>query len=287
MIRAIFLGAVSLAANTFGWWDSAHMIVAQIAKENMDEQSVIKAEAILEPLNSSFPQCGTFITAACFPDDLTSIGLAGFKVWHGMLKPYDPECIMTSRELGSIEALISTNNLHLAIRNCERVLSDPDSSPWAKAFMLRFLLHTVADIHQPLHCIQMYSPAFPTGDGAGHRFRLQGGAKNLHAYWDSMLGICAKKLSRPLSPDDETWVIEAARQIMREYPLDTLPEHHLLDIEEWSDESYDLAVQVVYTGIEPNTKPSEAYIARGRRIACRQVALAGYRLAHLLETLLE
>ena len=94
MRKAALILAIAVTTKLFAWWDSAHMVVAQIARDHMKEETIQKAEAILEPLNGSFPQCGTFVTASCFPDDLTSIGLAGFKVWHGMLKPYDPECIM-------------------------------------------------------------------------------------------------------------------------------------------------------------------------------------------------
>ena len=53
--------------------------------------------------------------------------------------------------------------------------------------------------------------------------------------------------------------------------------------EDWAEESYQLAVNEVYEGIEHISVVSDEYRARCRPIAKRQLALAAYRLSYLLE----
>lgn len=49
-----------------------------------------------------------------------------------------------------------------------------------------------------------------------------------------------------------------------------------------SKESYQIAVQVAYSGIQPGKKPSSQYLAIGEHTVLRQIALSGYRLAMLI-----
>ena len=269
----------------FGWWDVAHMLTAEIAMQQLSPQAAERVEEIVGYLGEDFPESSDPITAACFPDDLTPLGLAGFKVWHGVLTPYDPEHILNDVARGSIDTLISTNNLHLAIENSIATLSNPSASRWTHCFMLKFLIHTVGDIHQPLHCIQLYSPQFPYGDLAGHRFKLTGRYRSLHVLWDSILGLGSQRLERPLLPEDKAWIEEFANAIMTDYPAVDLPDVKHMDPLVWSDESYHLAIECAYSGIEPWDEPSEEYLSKGRDCALRQIALAGYRLGALLEEL--
>jgi S1/P1 Nuclease len=268
----------------YSWWDVPHMLITQIAKKQLDPSTIKKIELLIEYFKDDFPESSSFLTASCFPDDITSLGLSGFKVWHGVLTPYSVDGFLSEKEIGCIEPLISYNNLHSAIRQSIKTLKNPAASQWEKCFLLRFLLHTVADIHQPLHCIQLYSAQFPKGDLAGHQFLISGMPyRNLHLLWDAALGIGKDKLQRPLNTRDLKWLEELAESIMKTYPPENLSEKDNMDILEWSKESYKLAIEVVYAGIEPGQVPSQQYLSRGKQAALRQIALAGYRLANLLE----
>lgn len=267
----------------FAWWDAPHMLICQIAKDQLDAATVQKVENLLAHFESDFPESSTFLTASCFPDDITSLGLSGFKVWHGVLTPYSVDNFLTEREIGCIESLINDNNLHSAIRQCIKTLRNPKAKNWEKSFMLRFFLHCVGDIHQPLHCVQLYSHQFPHGDLAGHRFLISGSAyKNLHLLWDAAFGIGAQKMARPLSSKDEQWICETAHSIESMFPQNSIPENKNMDYLQWSKESYQIAVQVAYNGIQPGKTPSSQYLAIGKHTALRQIALAGYRLAKLI-----
>jgi len=57
-----------------------------------------------------------------------------------------------------------------------------------KSLMIRFLIHMVGDMHQPLHVITRCTPEKPSCDQGGNLFPIQGvEMKNLHALWDSAM----------------------------------------------------------------------------------------------------
>ena len=59
-----------------------------------------------------------------------------------------------------------------------------------KAVYLTWLCHLVGDIHQPLHCVALFSTKYPDGDRGGNsiRIRISSSPTNLHSLWDGLLG---------------------------------------------------------------------------------------------------
>lgn len=53
---------------------------------------------------------------------------------------------------------------------------------------MRFLIHYVGDIHQPLHSTSRVNHEYPKGDFGGNLVHLpdKEGAHNLHSVWDSV-----------------------------------------------------------------------------------------------------
>ncbi len=52
-----------------------------------------------------------------------------------------------------------------------RVLSDPSTSPAEKAVAMCWVLHVAGDIRQPFNTTELFSAAYPDGDGgAGRQF---------------------------------------------------------------------------------------------------------------------
>jgi len=54
---------------------------------------------------------------------------------------------------------------------------------------MRFLIHMIGDIHQPLHSTARVNEDYPRGDMGANAFHLPNhyGAKNLHSVWDKVL----------------------------------------------------------------------------------------------------
>ena len=90
----------------------------------------------------------------------------------------------------------------------------------------------------------------------------------------------ALSLVSPLSADALHYIEDLSAEITDEYPENTLTEKNNNSPDTWAEESYLLGKEA-YNGIEINTTPSDEYLEKSRA-ACRRLALAGYRLADIL-----
>lgn len=89
-------------------------------------------------------------------------------------------------------------------------LNSPSTPPAERTLALKFLIHLMGDLHQPLHAADHH-------DRGGNCISLsppQGAQNNLHAYWDvsvvSGLGQSAEQIAESLdarlsAADSETW----------------------------------------------------------------------------------
>ncbi len=162
-------------------------------------------------------------------------------------------------------------------------LSDASAADTAKAVALAWLLHLVGDIHQPLHCSSRVTPdeTLPQGDKGGNTFRLDDD-RNLHGYWDHILDASA---APDPGGDSIAYADRMAHGIERTHPL-AAPAAST-DVLGWAQEGLRLAQTVAYAGVSRGTAPSAAYQAEALRVSEGQIALAGYRLAALLNAALK
>jgi hypothetical protein len=155
---------------------------------------------------------------------------------------------------------------------------------------LGFLFHLVGDVHQPLHASTRYTAANPNGDQGGNFFKIKmppdTHISNLHAFWDAAggaFGFVSPK--RPLDQAGKDHMLALAEGVMKEFPEDAVPEWKNLDPHDWAIESNDLARQVVYKNISEGDAPSKAYTDEAQKLSRRRLAIAGYRLAAVLNGL--
>lgn len=185
---------------------------------------------------------------------------------------------------------------------------DPD-----KAYDFGWLLHLAGDLHQPLHAVAGYSEAFPTqqGDHGGNFVGLaktpQGedttnGARELHEFWDNILGKSAAR-------DKRTGRLRLEKDVDTANGIITDVQHLALgansestDPSTWASESFKLAARDGYnfhyevTPIEipkPHgptedmiTTLTAEYDATAKKDAMQQVRRGGHRLALLLKEIL-
>jgi hypothetical protein len=155
---------------------------------------------------------------------------------------------------------------------------------------LGFLYHLVGDVHQPLHAATRYTAANPNGDQGGNFFKIQmppeAHISNLHAFWDAAggaFGFVSPK--RPLDQAGKDRMLALAGEVMKEFPAEAVPEWKNLDPHDWVIESNDLARQVVYKNISEGEAPSKAYTDAAQKLSRKRLAIAGYRLAGVLNAL--
>lgn len=157
-----------------------------------------------------------------------------------------------------------------AIKRFSAELVDPALTDVQRREALKFLIHFVGDIHQPLHA------GFAHDRGGNDiAVELLGRPFNLHAVWDSGLMRAAE-----VGP----WPAYADRLHSR------ITDHQRgawsdLDPEVWTTESYQLAVTFAYA-IPENGKLDEDYVQRNIPIVDARLSIAGVRLALLLNELL-
>ena len=155
---------------------------------------------------------------------------------------------------------------------------------------LGFLYHLVGDVHQPLHAATRYSPSNPNGDAGGNGFKIRMPAEthvsNLHSFWDSAAGQYGHvSPKRPLDQAGKDRILSLAQAAMKEFPAESMPEWNDLDPHTWVVESNTLARQVVYKNIAEGAEPSKAYTDEAQKLSRKRLALAGYRLAGVLNAL--
>jgi hypothetical protein len=160
-----------------------------------------------------------------------------------------------------------------------------------RAVALAWLFHIVGDMHQPLHAGTWLSWQYPKTDRIGSiayvRTSPGSPAVSLHEFWDD----AADRPGAELSGADAL-----AADIARRFPRDHLPElaRRPADFDVWTDESALLARRVAYrngdlvTGATPRSAPTlpPGYVVTARSLAERRLAVAGQRLADILEATL-
>ena len=154
-------------------------------------------------------------------------------------------------------------------------LAAPTTAPAERLLALRFVLHFVGDVHQPLH-------ASDHQDRGGNCVRIAlGGPRtsNLHAFWDT--GVV-----EPLGADSQAAAVALASRITPAQAA-TWEQGSAAD---WSQESFGVAKAIAYTlntptGCARDSAPislPDAYVAAAHIAADIQLEKAGVRLAWLL-----
>ncbi|MBV9926902.1 MAG: S1/P1 nuclease [Acidobacteria bacterium] len=269
------------------WGAGGHMMTAKIAFDRLNPKAKAEAERlmaiVIEPADVTSKRLG-FFRGSVWPDDVRS--RPGFE-FSGKLHFADFPFSVDSTPLPDLP---EPENVIVALgRYVEVLKTSTDDNERAQA--LRFVIHFVGDIHQPLHCSTRVDETLPKGDQGGNLFLvLAPGRVKLHSFWDGGLNSFPKGGGPPdFEPPPQGLIDAAVPSIIKENP-DT---NHLLQLDNptnfqgWADESSWLAEKYAYAGrkLVPESTITEGYKKDGVRIARRRVAWGGYRLAALLNSI--
>lgn len=255
------------SSELFAWSAPAHQVIAQIAYDNLNSETRDQVDQWLAP--------ESFIMASVWADRIKGQDIHAFDDWHFINQPFSPDG-------SSPDHAINKQNVVWAIKQSQRVLQSRRAPFQQKAMFLRFLIHFVGDVHQPLHCVSRVTKAHPEGDFGGNLYNIRyPHAKSLHQLWDKSLGLF-DAFYQTRGAKKKRLIKEWARELQHAYPPDKL-QTKVRDLhpEHWAQESFSLAKTFVYNTPEYGA-PSAAYLKKGREIAGQQIALAGYRLAGVL-----
>jgi hypothetical protein len=233
------------------WGSEGHRIIADIAWDHLNDSALENLRPFLGD--------NDLASISTWADDIRG-GHPETGPWHYVDIPPDS---------GGYEAkdCPDDNCVVAQINKFARILGDPEQPYAARSEALKFLVHFVGDLSQPFHAM---------GDARGGNdipvtffgsTQCDGYACNLHNVWDSELirhsGIREHRYARDLEEMIAAGHLQAG-------PADPAA---------WANQSLQLARQA---WVQPQTNIDQAYYERERPVVDRQLALAGLRLAQIL-----
>lgn len=277
---------LSTSMTARGWGAGGHMMVASIAFKRLNANAKARATKLLAiPINPCdvTKQSPDFVNAAHWADDVRpNLGFEFAPDLHFADFPFVTDNTPAPD-------LPKPQNIIKALEHYVEVLKTSiDTNEQAQA--LRFVIHFVGDIHQPLHAATKVDHANPEGDQGGNFLHIMVDGKDtkLHSYWDGGLGTFPKTGPPPtFVPPKLNTIPPAVTTALHGHP-DTDPDLKLDDpfnFAGWAKESRAFAESAAYKDIAPGQTPSSEYVSRGQEVVRKRVAFAGYRLAALLNAI--
>lgn len=229
------------------WSTEGHQVVALIAQAQMSPQAVKEVDKLLEVEPGS-----TLVSVSTWADENRSPKTAP---WHYINFPRDTCNYLASRDCPGGNCVVE------AIERQAEILRS-EASDERRLHALKYVVHLVADVHQPLHA----GYAEDRG-GNSYQLRVLLRGTNLHALWD-------KWLIESLSQQPEA----LARKLLQK-PLKIDGQLGWSMAETAAEESCQI---VGMAGFYPERSVTSEYMKRYAPVAEQRLALAGFRLAELL-----
>lgn len=257
----VILVLATFAPRALGWGGDGHQIVALIAEDHLTPAAKAGIRDLLDGANISDAE------VANWADEIRRQRRATAP-WHYVNIPTSQPTYDPARDGNNGDNVID------AIGRFERVLSDKAAPKADRAEALKFLVHFVGDIHQPLHC------ADRNGDKGGNAqlvfFGERTKAVNLHSCWDSLILLKRK---------GKTPVLDYATALDRRMDPKAVAMLSAGTPPDWANEGVNIAVESAYADVPadgPPEKLSEKYVEAAGQVIDRQLAKAGVRLAMVL-----
>jgi nuclease S1 len=309
VLAVVLTFSLTGAPSAHGWGCKGHQTVALIAEKHLTPEARQFVEKLLgeNPIDPKLRRwCGNAATdllvdAATWPDDIRNERRNGS--WHYIDIP-------RGKRKGSLGEYCGTDGcVTRAIEEQRAILKDKSADPLKRAEALRYLIHFVGDVHQPLHAIN-------NGDNGGnctpvkylHHEPLlnplhperEDYSPNLHQIWDTEIVERDMEVSNPHRYADE--LDEKFRAEFASW------ESAGIHVKDWAWDIHERAETEVYNAfsvkipVEPDVRPKncsdnnhigkrtfekhlaadEAYQSRAAKSVELGIAQAGVRLAMIL-----
>jgi hypothetical protein len=262
----------------FGWWETGHQTVARVAAAHLTPAARAKVAEILDVPDTQAAVAEALVKASTWADETKNETKTGD--WHYIdltLQDRKSDIPLRCKDDNCAPARIALFSAQLANR--------PADARWSQLDALRFLVHFVGDIHQPMHAIS-------DADLGGNCERLDppiDTARNLHALWDG--GII-----KAMDMDDKALAASLEQETR---PTDVERGNE----DDWTWESHKIAMKDIYAKLHVPTEPpifpancgeapatitefhpqiDSLYVDSMKRVVREQLLAGGLRLAKLL-----
>ena len=259
ILKKIFIAVLFIVfiADVSGCGVTGHRVVAEIAENHLTNRAKRKLKKLIGKQKLAY--------WANWPDNVrNSPEWKNTSTWHYVNIP--PQ---ESKEQ-FIEQLKNNNkpNIYTAIQNVKGVIVDKNTPDADREIYLRFLVHFLGDMMQPMH----------TGreeDLGGNLIKIQFFKKdtNLHSLWDSGL------------IDNTKYSYTEYARVLDVKSKEEIKQIQSGSLEDWLYESHQAANQL-YVSVKPGENYSYDYQEQYKDLLERQLLHAGLRLAKILNEVL-
>ncbi|WP_186647263.1 S1/P1 nuclease [Fluviispira vulneris] len=333
----IFVACFALRTQVFAFWDQSHQLVAKVAEKKLNKESLSKVQKLLNvkisyPGNALLSQnTSSFDTAASWADSIKSY-------YNQPINKTLSLCHYTDIPLKKSEINIDKSDEVLmellqeeikkvpynsvsCLKSAIKTLNTFTESDTNKAVAMRFVLHIMGDIAQPLHNVSLVDENFEDAGGNKIIFldkiniaNMDGSVNpvnNLHSLWDSSLSVYLQfpyiknDIKTGKFTDEQKNLNELyAKNLLEdnelmELALKEISDTNIQNVENWVIESHKLAIKSVYTDLVfandsgehfNNIKTSfvkgwKDYQSQRKKLMQLQILKAGLRLQLLIEAM--
>lgn len=244
------------AIATLRWGGMGHRVIARVAVGRLSPAAKREVRRLLGR--------ETLAKVSTWPDEVRR-NRPATAPWHYVNIPiydsvYRPERVCAS---GCIIAALEAQ---------EAILADRSRPQAERAEALKWVVHLVGDLHQPLH-------VGDRGDRGGNDVRIRYDNKpgNLHGLWDTGLLLATGQ-------DEDELVTMVERRLRRRGDLAALTGGSVL---EWAMESHAASREVVYGFLPASLSLDRRYLQQVQPLLEDRLLKGGVRLAALIERALQ
>lgn len=239
----------NIAANSPQWGVTGHRTIGEIAEKYLSKKAKKQIDNLLQGQGLAI--------ASTFGDEIKSDDKYDkYYTWHFVNFPFDTKYEQSEKD--------KRGDIVMGIEQCINNLKNPGTSEKDKVFYLKFLVHLVGDLHQPLHVGR-------SEDKGGNDIKLLWHYKksNLHRVWDSDMIEFYNMSYTELSSNAKSLSNAQIQNIAAGTVLD------------WTYESQAMAKKI-YASAAQDDKLSYDYSYKHFDLVRSQLQKSGIRLAKIL-----
>ncbi len=252
----ILLGFLHSWSCLYAWDATGHAVVAMLAEERLTPQVRTAVTMLLEGQS--------MVDVASWPDQVRNQQTAP---WHYVNIEIDETQYEQDRHCPDRQCVVGQ------IDRFRETLANPSINPEKRQKALKYLIHFVGDIHQPLHAGQNHDRG-----GNDVKVELLGQSVNpstkkpwnLHQVWDH--GLLDQYAS-----DAKQAVVQIDRYLTSQHEAGLAND----SVVEWAMQSHDQARDHAYK-FAADRRLDDVYVKQALPVIEMQLARAGIRLAHVL-----
>lgn len=252
-VAVVLLCCYSMPA--FGWGPAGHKIVAMIAKQNIKPQTRTRIKQILGTVDLETVAVYADAVRDRFPEtynnhfvDIPKDNTTYDPPHDCAVDPEKGDCVLAALERFRAEAM------------------NPNETMARRRFALKFIVHLIGDMHQPLHCSD-------NDDRGGNDVKVKwfGADSSLHKVWDSKIIENADLTDEEFA---ETLLLDVTPQEINDFKKGNLLR--------WALEAHTIAKANAYK-LPADNELGDDYYDDNWAVVDKQLLRGGLRLARVLD----